>query len=572
MEIQTLTPEEDKLSLEEFVKLETTVDFQAIASDRFLRYAAARPFIHLGTRLANDYIVAYTNEIYIPSIYRELGGDLLIFTPKILSPVDSASNEAAGITRVLAQPFLDLTGQNVIIGVIDTGIEFSDSAFRFEDGSSKLLSLWDQSLDGERRGNVYFGSTYDRGQIDQLLQAEPPPSPFPGEDMDGHGTFIASVAAGNTGDKYIGAAPGASIIAVKLRRARPYYIQRYLLNRDDPNLFESSDFLLGMKYILDKSTEFDMPVVILIGMGSNTAAHDGNSLFEDYISFISSREGCAVVCAAGNEANARHHTAGSVRNGGEEKINIKVGSGGVSFGTIIFTPAFDKISVSVTSPTGEIMARKPFRAGAEYTEKLILESTVITLRYSRDTNNTVWVGLDRATEGIWEITIFGDEIVSGSYQAWLPISGQADSGIEFLRPVSEYTIVYPATAAKNIVSGAYNSFDGSLLVSSSWGPTRQGKPAPDLTAPGVQVEGIYPEGYGSMTGTSVSAAVTAGAAALMLEWGILKGNMPNMNGELIRNLFIGGARRESNLSYPNNKWGYGKLNLYGTFEYLINRQ
>ena len=165
----------------------------------------------------------------------------------------------------------------------------------------------------------------------------------------------------------------------------------------------------------------------------------------------------------------------------------------------------------------------------------------------------------------------GDNIVSGDYQAWLPISGQVDRSVEFIRPVSEYTIVFPATAFKTIVTGAYNSFDGSLFIESSWGPTRIGKPAPDFAAPGVQVGGIYPEGVGTMTGTSVSAAVTAGAAALMLEWGILNGNMPNMNGEVIKNLFIGGAVRDSNLYYPNDKWGYGKLDLYGTFEYLINR-
>ena len=571
MAVLSLTPEEDKLPLEEFVKLDTTVDFQAIASQRFLRYAAERPFIHLGTRLANDYIVAYTNEIYIHEIYRDLGGDLLIFTPKILSPVDSASNESAGITRVLGQPFLDLTGQDVIIGIIDTGIAFAEDAFRFEDGTTKLLGLWDQSIDGQREEGIYYGSTYTEQEINDAINSISPYSFIPNTDVDGHGTFIASVAAGNTADKYIGAAPRARLVAVRLRRARPYYIRRYLLSEDDPNLFESSDFLLGMKYVLDKSAEFDMPVVIITGMGSNTAAHDGNSLFEDYISFISSREGCAVVCAAGNEANARHHTAGIVKNGGEDNINIKVGTQGVSFGTIIFTPAYDKISISVTSPTGEIMARKPFKAGAEYTENLILEKTEITLRYSRDTNNTVWVGLKDATEGIWEITIFGDGIVSGNYQAWLPITGQTDGSVEFLRPVAEYTIVYPATAAKNIVCGAYNSVDGSLLASSSWGPTRLGKTAPDFTAPGVQVAGIYPDGFGTMTGTSVSAAVTAGAAALMLEWGIVKGNMPNMNGEVIRNLFIGGAARESNITYPNNKWGYGRLDLYGTFEYLRNR-
>ena len=559
------------MELEEFVSLPDTVDFQAIASDRFLKYAAQRPYIYLGTRLANDYIVAYTNERYIDEIYRELGSDMLTFMPKIMSPVDSASNEAAGITRVLGQPFLDLSGQGVIVGLIDTGIDYTSDAFKFEDGSSKIMGLWDQTIDGTREEGIYFGSTYSREDINRALESSVPLSVIPSIDEDGHGTFMASVAAGNTGDNYIGAAPRAEIIAVKLRRARQYYIDHYLLPQDNMNLYESTDFLLGIKYILDQTRVYNMPVVIMIGMGSNTAAHDGNTLFEDYISFVSERAGCAFVCAAGNEANARHHTAGNVRRGGSDRINIKVGRQGVSFGTIIFTPAFDKISVSVSSPSGEIMARKPFRAGQEYTERLILEKTSIILRYSASDNNTIWVGLENATEGIWEITLYGDSIVSGNYQAWLPISGQVDSSVEFLRPVSEYTIVYPATAIKTMTCGAYNSFDGSLLIASSWGPTRLGKPAPDFVAPGVQVGGIYPEGVGTMTGTSVSAAVTAGAGALMLEWGILNQNMANMNGEVIKNLFIGGASRDSNMIYPNDKWGYGKLDLYGTFEYLINR-
>lgn len=560
--------EEDMLPLNEFVRLPTTVDFQALASESFLEYARTRPYLHLGTRLANDYIVVYTNERNIPQVYSELGGNFMLFAPKIMSPVDIGSNDSAGITRVIGQPFLNLTGGGVIIGLVDTGIDFTLDAFKYEDGSTKLLGLWDQTIDGKHDDAVYFGATYDKNDINAALFSNDPLSLIPSIDEDGHGTFMASVAAANTRDNYIGAAPGANLICVKLRRARQYYIDKYLLSHDNPTLYESSDFILGVKYILDKAIALKMPAVIMIGMGSNTSAHDGNTLFEDYISFVSQRAGYAFVTAAGNEANARHHTQGTVGDGGTESINIKVGRQGVSFGTIIFNQAFDKVSVSVTSPTGEIMARKPFRAGEEYTEKLILENTTITLRYARDTNDAIWVGLDSATEGIWEITLYGDNIIDGSYWAWLPISGQVDPSVEFLRPVPEYTIVYPAAAIRTITCGAYNSVDGSLLVSSSWGPTRLPKIAPDFVAPGVRVGGIYPEGYGSMTGTSVSSAVTAGAAALMLEWGIIKKNMPGMNGDIIRSLFIGGAVREQNLEYPNNKWGYGKLNLYNTFNYL----
>ena len=563
-----MTDEEDLLPLDEFVKLPTTVDFQALATPTFLEYVQQRPYLHLGTRLANDYIVVYTNERNIPQVYRELGGDFMLFAPKIMSPVDISSNDSAGITRVLGQPFLDLTGQGVIIGLVDTGIDYPLDAFKYEDGSTKLLGLWDQTINGEHDESVYFGSTYDRDAINDALAADNPLSVIPSIDEDGHGTFMASVAAANTNDNYIGAAPLANLICVKLRKAREFYIEKYLLSNDNPTLYESSDFLLGVKYILDKALEMQMPAVVMIGMGSNTSAHDGNTLFEDYISFISQRTGFAFVTAAGNESNAKHHTQGKVPDDGTDTINIKVGKQGISFGTLIINPAFDRISVSVTSPTGEIMARKPFRAGESYSEKLVLEDTTIIIRYTRDVTDTIWVGLDKATQGIWEITLYGDEVIDGSYWAWLPITGQVDPSVEFLSPIPEYTIVYPAAAARTITCGAYNSFDGSLLVSSSWGPTRQPKIAPDFVAPGVRVGGIYPEGTGTMTGTSVSAAITAGAAALLLEWGIIKGNAPGMNGDIIRNLFIGGAIREQTLEYPNNKWGYGKLNLYNTFNFL----
>ena len=559
---------EDELSLEEFIKLPTTVDFQALASRSFLEYAAARPFLRLGTKLANDYVVVYVNEKYIYEVYKDLGGDFLFFAPKILSPVDIAANDSAGITEVTGHPFLDLDGSGVIIGIADTGIDYTLPAFRYEDGNSRIIGLWDQTVDGKRKDNIYYGSTYTQDEINNALKSDSPLSVIPSTDEDGHGTFMASVAASGTNDKYRGAAPGASLVCVKLRPAGKYYRQRYLLSQDDPTLYESTDVLLGIKYILDIATEKNMPAVIMIGLGSNTSAHDGNTYFEDYISFVAQRPGYAFVTAGGNEANARHHTQGLIKDGDIESINIKVGRQGVSFGTIIFNPSFDKVSVSITSPTGESLARKPFRAGEEYREKLILEKTEITLLYSRDVNDTIWVGLKDATEGIWDITLYGDAIIDGRYWSWLPISGQVDESVEFLRPVPEYTIVYPAAALRTITCGAYNSFDGSLLVSSSWGPTRLPKPAPDFVAPGVRIGGFYPEGVGTMTGSSVSAAVTAGAAAILMQWGIINGNMPSMNGDVLRSLLIGGAIRDQNIDYPSNKWGYGKLNLYNTFNYL----
>jgi len=560
---------EDALPLSEFVKLPTTVDFQVINTDRFKLYASDKPYLHFGTELANNYVVVYTNEKYIQGLLMEQGSNFLSFYPKILSPLDSRSNDAAGITQVLNQPFLNLSGQGVIVGIVDTGIDYAQPSFRLEDGSSKILDLWDQTVDGPRPDYLYFGSAYDREKINEALASPNPYAVVPTYDEDGHGTFLASVAAGNEKGDYIGAAPKAGLMIVKLRRARPYYINRYLLSPDDPNLYESSDYLLGIKYILDRAEELNRPVVVCIGMGSNSSAHDGNTLFEDYISFVSQRAGYAFVTAAGNEANAKHHTQGRIpRTNSTETISIKVGEQGVSFSVIIFGPAYDKISLGVISPTGEALSRTPFRSGLEFSEKLVLEDTTIYIKYYKDVNNNLIVGFRNATEGIWDITLFGDAIVSGEYWAWLPITGQVSESVEFLKPVPEYTIVYPATAMRAITVGAYNVDDNSLFVSSSWGPTRLPRMAPDFTAPGVNVRGVYPTGYGAMTGTSAAAAIAAGAAALLMEWGIVQGNLPSLNGDLARSLLISGCARDANLTYPNVKWGFGKLNLFGTYSVI----
>lgn len=561
--------EELNLPLSEFVKLPTTVDFQVLATDRFKAFARNRPYIRLGTEFSNSYIVGYINQAYVTQLLNELGNDFLYFLPRIMSPTDSQSNDVSGITQVLNQPFLNLSGRGVIIGIVDTGIDYRNDAFKFEDGSTKILGIWDQTVDGDREEGLYFGSTYTSEDINNANRSDTPYNIVPSIDEDGHGTFLASVAASNETGEYIGAAPKAYLLVVKLKRASQFLIDRYLVSNDNPNLYESTDYMLGMKYIVDATERLNMPLVMCIGMGTNGGAHDGSTLIEEYISFISQRVGYAIITAVGNEANAKRHTQGRIRaTRATEQISIKVGEQGASFTVIIHSPGYDKISAGITSPTGEAVSRVSFRSGLEYNNQLVLENTNITIRYYRDNNNNVIIALKNATQGIWNIVLYGDLIVSGEYWAWLPITGQVSPSVEFLRPVPEYTVVIPSTALRAIKCGAYNSNDQSLLVSSSWGPTRLFRVAPDFVAPGVDVKGIYPTGYGTMTGTSVASAVTAGLTALLLEWGIVQGNNASMDSDLIRSYLISGCQRENNLTYPNEQWGFGKVNLYGTFEVI----
>jgi len=562
----TATEEAESLmSLEEFVKLPTTIAFDTINSKRFQIFLKENPYIKVGTQLGTGYVPVYSNIKNIPILTKELGNTYLLY-PAILSPVDAMANNEAGITAVIEQPYLNLSGKGVIIGMIDTGIDYTKNVFQYEDGTSKIISIWDQTLDGERRPSLYFGAEFSREQINDALKSENPYDIVPSRDTDGHGTFLASVAAGRKTKDYIGAAPGAELVVVKLKRAHQYFIDQLLLPPDKPNYYQNVDVMLGMQYIIDVARKSNAPAVICLGLGSNFGGHDGYTFFEDYASYWSQRAGYAVVTAAGNESNAKHHTQGVLfRTGSTDVISVRVGEKMTSFVLNIFGAAFDKISVGITSPSGEVISRVPFNIEKPAIEELLFEKTSISISYYRELNTVVMIGFKDAKEGVWEITLYGDSILSGEYHAWLPITYQVSPEVELMKPVPEFTIVYPGNSLRSITCGAYDPSNNSLYVSSSWGPTRLPRMAPDFVAPGVNVTGVYPTGNGTMTGTSAAAAVTAGAAAIMMEWGIVQKNLLSMDGELLRLLLISGCKREAGQEYPNIKWGYGKLNLFGTF-------
>lgn len=556
--------DEVAMTLEEFVQLPTTLAFNAIYSKRLETFLGEHPDIKPGRVLGTGFVPLYLNAQSIPLLIKELGNQYTLL-PAILSPVDAQVNAEAGITPVLEHPYLGLSGQGVIIGIVDTGIDYTKDVFRYEDDTSKIISIWDQTIDGPRGHDLYYGVEYTREQINEALRAEDPFSVVPTRDLDGHGTFLASVAAGRKTDSYIGAAPGAELVVVKLRRTPDFFVHELFLPPEKQNYFQNTDIMLGMQYVLDIAQETKKPVVFCIGLGSNDTGHDGYSLFEEYISYLSQRPGVVVVTAAGNESNAKHHTDGRLfRTGSTDSIGIRVGESTASFQVNIFSAAYDKISIGIISPSGEVISRIPFNLEFPTREELLFDRTRIEVTYFRTTNSVVSIGFRDAKEGVWEIVLYGDSILDGEYHAWLPISYQVSPEVEFLKPVPEYTIVYPGNSLRGITCGAYDSQNNSLYVASSWGPTRLPRMAPDFVAPGVQVSGIYPTGPGTMTGTSVSTAVTAGAAAYLLEWGMTQGNLTSLDGDLVRQILIGGCTRSPDLQYPNIKWGYGKLNLYGS--------
>jgi subtilisin family serine protease len=559
--------------MDRFLYSPDAVDFVLRSNATIDRLLSETPQILATQLLAGRYVICYTTAEIFEGLIDQFGSSFISSISLVLGLLDRASLEASGITQVHEQPYLDLKGNGVLLGFLDTGIDYTQSVFRYKDGTSKIRFLYDQTIASVPPKGFYTGTEYTREQINRALQAEDPYQVVPQRDECGHGTFLASVAAGNKTGDFIGAAPDAELIVVKLRKARPFYLEWFDVPPEQENAYETTSVMIGVEYIVQKARELNRPVVICIGVGTTFGAHDGFTIFEEYLSNIANLRGVCICTAAGNESQARHHTQGVIpAKDATQNIDLKVGenAGNVILG--IWNTISDKISLSVRSPTGELVGRVPSKPGTVSRSKLILEKSAVRVEYYFPYENTgsqlSVVNILNATPGIWTITVYGDIILNGTFHAWLPLTGFVSPTVEFLSATPYYTVTCPSTMFGSISCGAYDNTTNSLFSDSSWGPTRLERMAPDLVAPGEHVGGIYPSGPGIMSGTSVASAITAGACALMMQWGIVEKNDVALSTYQIRAYLIRGCTRSPTMTYPNTQWGYGALNLMETFNLM----
>ncbi|MBE6033131.1 MAG: peptidase [Clostridiales bacterium] len=549
------------------------VDFIIRKDASYERFILENPGLIISQTLIGTYIICYARiEDYL-QMAEYMGTDFINTVPKVMGLSDTASLEASGILQVQEQPFLNLKGQNVLMGFVDTGIDYTQPVFRYEDGTSKILYIYDQSVPGIPPEGFPLGTEYTNEQINEALSSENPYDIVPQRDVAGHGTFLASVAAGRPTDNFVGAAPDSEIIMVKLKKAYPFYLERFCVPPEQENAFSSASVMLGIEYILRKAQELNRPAVICIGLGSNYDSHDGFGAIEEYLCNVSNIPGVCICISIGNESQSRHHFSQQITQGSPPiNIDIRVGNNAGNIYIAITNNICDRISVSLRSPTGEVVNRVPAISGYTLNTRLILENASVSISYyfplEGSGDQLTIVRLLDTTPGVWTITVYGDIIINGSINAWLPITGFVSPTVEFLSSDPYNTITSPATGFGAIRCGAYNSLRSSLYPRSSWGPTRLSPDAPDLVAPGFQVGGYYPTGYGTMDGTSAATAITAGACALMLQWGIVEGNDLGFCTPVIRAFLIRGCSRTDLIEYPNPQWGYGALNLLQTFSYM----
>ena len=570
-------PEYETMPFYEFAARPEVVEVMMRNEPAFWNYINDKSYIKIGATFPDDLLLVYLPYNELADFIAATQSNFIHVAPAPMGLQSRSGLIASGILQVQQRPHLDLRGRGVLVGIVDTGIDFTRGAFRYEDGSSKIKYIWDQGIgDSEPAADIAFGTEYTQEQINLALKEEDPFETLPHRDNVGHGTFMAGISASREDNDYLGAAPDSEIIMVKLRPLKDYYRQRFRVPASQQNAYSEYDCMLGVQYILNKAAELNRPVAICFTCGSTLAAHDGFGTIENYLTSMSRRRGVGVSVAAGNESNAKRHAQGMIKgNDGSVTVEVRVGDDVPSASAYFWNRPIDTMYLSVKSPTGEIVHKAPGLRDEQFTQKLVLEKSTVHINYFFPEtglgNDLAELIIDLPTPGIWVITVHGRIILDGAFHAWMPMTGFMHPDVEFITPSPQYTITMPSTALGVITCGAYDNKNNSLYSASSWGPSRVPKIEPDLTAPGVDVQGILPGGYGGMSGTSVAAAFTAGATALMLQWGIVDQNYPGLNTPRMRSFLQQGCTRDQNITYPNDQWGFGRLNLMETFNILRNQ-
>ena len=538
--------------------LELDVGYDAIMRewDLIVRYSGTLDEI----RELGAGVVELQNEYAIITIREELIDRLTKFPqiefvekPKRLFFAVENEKRVSCIPPVQRPP-LNLTGRGVLVGVIDSGIDYANPVFRNVDGTTRIRNLWDQSLSENPPEGYLIGTEYTSEQINEALRQptiEQRRQIVPSQDTSGHGTAVAGVAAGNS-QEYRGVAYESDLIVVKLGLPRLNGFPR------------TTELMQAIDYVIRKALEYGQPIAINLSFGNTYGAHDGNSLLEQFIQDAANRWKNVICIGTGNEGNTAGHVSGILTENEQVEIELAVQENETGLNVQIWKAYYDLVDILLEAPSGvrvgpiqEILGSQRFRIGK--TEILLYYGEPSPYTIDQEIYIDFLPRTDYITSGIWRIVLVPREIISGNYALWLPSESVLNEGTEFLSPSVQGTLTIPSTAFRTIGVGAYNSATMTYADFSGRGAGARIKP--DLVAPGVNVRAPIPGGgFGEFSGTSFATPFVTGSAALLIQWGIVDGNDPFLYGEKVKAYFQRGARQILGFEeYPNQVVGYGAL-------------
>ncbi len=462
---------------------------------------------------------------------------------------------------------LSLSGREVLVAVIDSGIDYSHPDFRNADGTTRIVELWDQTIPGAPPEGYKIGTVYSGEQINEALAQSTVPGQrqiVPSTDTSGHGTHVAGIAAGNgraSGGFNRGVAPESELLIVKLGNPTGEFFPR------------TSELMQAVDYVVRRSIALEMPVAINLSFGNTYGSHDGSSLIETYLNDIANIWKTVICVGSGNEGAAAGHTSGILTEGNTETVELAVANYESILNVQIWKSYLDVADIRIINPAG--LEAGPFQSFLG-PQRFNMGNTQLLMYYGEpspySTAQEIYIDfIPRNTyidSGVWRIELIPREIKSGNYNMWLPSASALNVGTQFLLPNPNLSLTIPSTAGRVITVGAYDARTDSYASFSGRGFVSPGLAIkPDLVAPGVNITSSSPGGgYTARSGTSMATPFVTGSAALLMQWGIVNGNDPFLYGEKVRAYLLRGTRPlPAERVYPNSMFGWGALCLRDSF-------
>ncbi len=497
-------------------------------------------------------------------------------SPYVLQDISPESIDE--ISSIKVDPYLNLDGTGVLIGMVDSGIDYLNPEFIREDGTSRIEVIWDQTVQVEN-SNYYVGTEFSNNDINKAIQrsrnGENPYDIVPSRDEDGHGTKMAGIIGARGYKSEIrGIANNSNYAVVKLVPSPNF--EKQLRENGVPvvPVYNSGEVLSGIEFLNAYALKVRKPIVIFIGVGTTIGAHNANNIISRYLTNISDRRGIVIVSGTGNEGGSEGHYSDIIKYTGEEnKIELNISKEMKYFTVLIWVSRPSKMATNVISPSGEESKYISSQVNKEKMVRYILINTSLRVNYYDPDiytgNQVIMLRFDNIKKGIWTIRLRGDYVLNGSFHIWLYPSKLLPQGTKFLKPNPYNTLTIPSTAVNVVTVAYYNSNNDTSVAESGRGYNVDESINPDITTGGVNILTTTPGGnIQAVSGSSVATAIVAGVCSLMLQWGIVDKNDPQMFSIKVRSYLIYGANRKSNETYPNREAGFGYLNIKNTFEFI----
>ncbi len=474
--------------------------------------------------------------------------------PYTLSAIEPV--EAANITQFHGETYLNLTGKGTVAAIIDTGIDYLNPQFQNPDGTTRIIGIWDQTIESNNNDDpmAFFGTVYSQDEINRAIQVSNqggnPYDIVPSRDELGHGTNVAGLVGARGLNNVIGSAPECEFLIVKLKEFKTSNLKLAGINdRRSTPIFEGIDIYIAMRFVINYNpSPSTKPMSVLISAGTNWGGHEGITSIEEDINFFSTRKGLIFVTNTGNQGASLTHGYGRfLKSNTIQNLEIIVGSNENNLVLMLWVQRPDVISIEIISPSGEIA--KPIQSGLVSSKfeqvNLILENSIINIAFFSPEfasgNESIYITIKNAKAGLWQLRLKGDYIVNGVYNLWLPQRPLIQLTTRVINPNPYITLQAPANAQKSITTSFYNQNNNTIAVESGRGFTADNRVKPNLTTGGVMAltTGLNNETI-LLSGGSVAGAVLCGATLLLLEWGIILGNDPNIYGPTAISYFTRG--------------------------------